>query len=501
MPVVLNSNQLQSPGIYVIEDAVGTITQALAPFNRCYMMGTSTTGTPNVPTQVLGTFDFTNNFGSSDAFTLNNLNFWFNNAGTGNPGVQLWFTKVAIAQVATVTISTLATGAYTVTINGTAITFTAGASPTAQAVIDGLINAINNNTTVNTAVKATTFLNAAGSATYAGSNFQIYSLNPSNTFTLAATTGNLTVTAPAVPATANSWDYIYTLKNAFTDDMPQGFLVAPGAFYNATNQTDRTAVANQMETLCVTDNFDWVAYVDAGAPALVANPTAASTEAQLYTSTKGHTSYFYPYLVDTSSNDISPALAAAVVALRRYAAEGFNQPPAGTLYPLRGVSGLKYNVTKVQQAAVNPNGVNCFKYIPNIGVVLFGSRTRSISPYYTFINIRVIFNVLNRTIFNTLYYGGYNFQAVDGPGVLFGKIKAAASAICYQLWAGGALYGATPGDAYAVICDSSNNPNYNIEQGIVRVDVYAAPAGTSERIFVGTHRVPIGQVGISAGLQ
>ncbi len=167
---------------------------------------------------------------------------------------------------------------------------------------------------------------------------------------------------------------------------------------------------------------------------------------------------------------------------------------------MRGVKGVAVTVKKAEQAVVNPEGVNCIRNLPRQGVVVYGSRTRSASPYYRFVNTRIIFSVFNRSIQQTLDEGGVIFSAVDGQGVLFTRIRETIEAIAYRFWEGGAFFGAQPKDAFLVKCDRSINPAIDLESGIVRAEVYAAPAPTLERILVGSYRVAIDQVQQAAGV-
>jgi hypothetical protein len=66
--------------------------------------------------------------------------------------------------------------------------------------------------------------------------------------------------------------------------------------------------------------------------------------------------------------------------------------------------------------------------------------------------------------------------------------------VAYRFWSGGAFFGATPADAFLNICDRTNNPALDLEDGIIRIDSYVAPSPTAERIFVGVIRVAIDQV-------
>lgn len=386
----LNTNQLTAPGTYVFENAAGVIPATIASFNRCYLVGTSASGTAKTPTQVTSVDDFTTQFGASPS--LNSVKLFFANL---NDGI-LFFIK-----------------------------------------------------------------------------------------------------AEAVTAV----EFVEAIQESFDPDQhEQGILICPEAFQNLTLQTDRTSVAVAMHNLCVSDGFDWISFVDSGPPATIDTPVEAQTESALYTAERGHLAYFFPYLIDILGNTVAPSAGVAAIALRRYRVEGFAQPPAGTRYPIRGVRDVAVNIKKAQQAVVNPGGVNCIRKLPGQGVVVYGSRTRSASPYYKFVNTRVILSVFNRTVLRALDTGGVVFSAVDGQGVLFTRIRETVESICYQFFDGGAFFGAQPQDAFAVRCDRSNNPAIDLENGIVRVDVWVAPVPTLERLLINVYRVAIDEVQQQAGV-
>jgi uncharacterized protein len=300
-------------------------------------------------------------------------------------------------------------------------------------------------------------------------------------------TGILWFVRSAGSAVAN---FITAIQTSFDPDFQdQGFLIAPEAFETLTLQGDRTSVAIAMENLCSTEGYDWMAFADSGPAATVNTSAQYQTEGLLYTTPRGHIAYFCPHLIDLENADVAASAAVVAIALRRYADQGFNQPPAGFQYPIRGVKNAAVKIVKAQQAVLNPLGINAIRYFPNQGTIVYGSRTRSANPYYRFINTRVIFNVLNGTLKNA--FNGEIFSGVDGRGVLFTRIRETANAICWNMWQGGALFGASPGDAFFVKCDRENNPAIDLENGIVRVDVYAVPSPTAERILVGVYRVAI----------
>ncbi len=489
MPTTLNINQLTAPGTYVLEDVASIIPADIASFNRAYLIGTGTTGAYNTPTQVTSADDFATKFGTSPS--LNSIKLFFNNLSNG----ILFFVRAASKQVATFTVGTPTAGAYSFNINGTAISYTAGSSPTLQSIVDGLIAAVNANVTVSPVV-------TAGDDTTGNSTFVVSSDSVGTAFTVTSPTApggsTLTVTVDTYATLAD--EFVYAIQNSFDPDLhEQGILICPEAFSGLTNQSDRTSVATAMENLCATEGFDWITFVDSGPSGTINTSALAQTESANYTTARGHLAYFFPYVKDLLDNVIPPSAGVAAIALRRYRAEGFQQPPAGTKYPMRGVKDVAVVVKKAEQAVVNPNGVNCIRNLPGQGVVVYGSRTRSASPYYKFVNTRTILSVFNRTLSDAFETGGVIFSAVDGQGVLFTRIRETAEAICYRFWDGGAFFGATPGAAFLVRCDRSNNPAIDLEAGIVRVDIYVVPVPTLERLLIASFRVAIDQIQQAAG--
>lgn len=485
--VNLTAANINAPGTYISEQTAGFIPAELASFNTCYMLGTATAGDYNTPIQILdggdyGAADVTNKLTSTPS--TNAIALFFRN----NPNGVLYFVRCAAPQIAELTIATAGDGDWSVDIDGNTITYTAGEADDLQEIIDGLITAINADANVNTAIVA--YDDGAGDGL-----FKVRGLEIATSFTVASPTAPVgsTFTATADTGTAVT-DFLYPLGvgAAFDEEDRQGFLIAPEAFQTLTAQGDRTAVAVAMENQCAKEGFDWMAFIDSGPSATINSHAAALVEGQLYTTTRGHLAYFAPYLENLNGDLVPPSAAISGLAIRRYRQEGFNQPPAGAKYPVRGVVDVAFKIAKAEQEVGNPLGINAVRNLTNKGVVVWGSRTRSSNQFYRFVNTRIILNVLSGTLspaFDTLL-----FSAVDGQGVLFTRIRQTIEAICHRLWLGQALYGQTPSDAFAVKCDSDNNPAIDLEAGVVRADVWVVPVPTLERLLINVIRTPIGQI-------
>lgn len=295
-------------------------------------------------------------------------------------------------------------------------------------------------------------------------------------------------------AGATAADYVDAIQDAFSEEMPAGLLICPEAFQTLTAQGDRTSVAVAMENKAA--ELNWFTYVDSGPPNVIDTVEEARTEALLYTTPQGHLAYIFPYQENLNGELVPSSAAVSAITIRRFQVEGFASVPAGTRYAVRGVRDVALRVTQAQQAVLNPLGINVVRNLYNQGVVIWGARTRSADPFWRFIHTRIIVNVVAltlKTAFDSLV-----FSTVDGKGLLYARIRETAEAMLYTLWDGGALAGSTPEQGFAVICDDSINLPAELEQGIVRLQIYVAPVAVAERILIEVTRVSIGSVQVSA---
>lgn len=308
-----------------------------------------------------------------------------------------------------------------------------------------------------------------------------------------------------------SADYIHAIENSFDRERnSQGFLLCPEAFarfvtdplavFNAYPLTSAEALENRLRIATALENqasatgFEWFAVIDCGGD--VTNHTEAQIELQEYKdrigSPQGHSAYYAPYLIDIEGIRVPPSAAVVGIAQARYAAEGFQEPPAGVRYNVRGVTDVDFIITGNQQDVSNPLGLNAIRVLANRGIVVWGARTMSSNVLFKFVNTRIILNVLVGTLRSA--FDDFIFSNIDGEGALLSRIRGTAVEVCQQLWRGGALFGATPQEAYNVIADRSNNPNFNLEDGVVNVDIFAVPSPTLERLLISVNRTAIGGI-------
>lgn len=316
---------------------------------------------------------------------------------------------------------------------------------------------------------------------------------------------------------AKSQDFVYGIEKAMGGEYyAPGFLMAPEAYavlsYSADSdlasrseamterlkvtQTLIAAAEGRFGTTEGISNTQHIALIDCGGD--IENLAQAQDELdkikKIVGVPFGHGAFYAPYLKNLADRFVPASPFVAGIACSRFINEGFQQPPAGARYPLRGVVGLKFNITAQQQEVTYALGLNPIRSLPNRGIVVWGSRSLSSNSLFRFVNTRVILNVLidvmNRSFDDVL------FESIDSGNTVFSLVSSIANQVLNQFYRQGALYGNRPEQAYLVICGDSNNSSTLLEQGTVRMDAYVATSPTLERLAITIVRTPLGQVSL-----
>lgn len=143
------------------------------------------------------------------------------------------------------------------------------------------------------------------------------------------------------------------------------------------------------------------------------------------------------------------------------------------------------------RTTLNEKQINVIAPIGTEGIKIYGGRL-----FYPTGETRVQF-VHQRRVLNLLYYTlklgltWATFSVVGGK--LFRDLKSSAGNFCRSMYRAGAFYGATEQEAFVVTCDESNNPQEDLDLGIVKVQVGVKISPTAERIIVNIDNVPLSQ--------
>ena len=131
---------------------------------------------------------------------------------------------------------------------------------------------------------------------------------------------------------------------------------------------------------------------------------------------------------------------------------GVHKAPANEV--VRGAIDLEINITKAEHDLLNPEGINCIRAFPGRGIRVWGARTLASDPSWRYLNVRRLFNYIEESIVEGTQWVVFEPNDLD----LWQRIKRTISAFLLGVWRDGALFGATPEEAFFVKCDEETNP-------------------------------------------
>jgi len=153
---------------------------------------------------------------------------------------------------------------------------------------------------------------------------------------------------------------------------------------------------------------------------------------------------------------------------------GVHKAPANEV--IRGAISLALNLTKAEHDQLNPSGINCIRAFPGRGIRIWGARTISSDPAWRYLNVRRLFNYVEESIFEGTQWVVFEPNDVR----LWGRVKRTINSFLMRTWRDGALFGATPDQAFFVKCDEENNPPEVRDAGQLIVDIGIAPVKPAE---------------------
>ena len=156
---------------------------------------------------------------------------------------------------------------------------------------------------------------------------------------------------------------------------------------------------------------------------------------------------------------------------------GVHKAPANEV--VRGATGLAYNVTKGEQDTLNPNGVNCIRAFPGMGIRVWGARTLSSNPAWRYINVRRLFNYVEKSIERGTQWVVFE----PNEPRLWGRVRRDVSAFLTNTWRDGALFGLAPDQAFYVKCDDELNPPASRDLGRLIIEIGLAPVKPAEFVI------------------
>jgi uncharacterized protein len=191
---------------------------------------------------------------------------------------------------------------------------------------------------------------------------------------------------------------------------------------------------------------------------------------------------YYPWIkvMDAATDTVIKMPASGHVAglwARSDNTRGVHKAPANEV--LQGVVGLAYQTTKGEQDTLNPIGVNCIRSFPGRGIRVWGARTLSSNPSWRYINVRRLFNYVEKSIENGTQW--VVFEPNDRK--LWARVNRDVSSFLRTVWRDGALFGSAPSEAFYVKIDDELNPPESRDLGRLIIEIGMSPVKPAEFVI------------------
>lgn len=158
---------------------------------------------------------------------------------------------------------------------------------------------------------------------------------------------------------------------------------------------------------------------------------------------------------------------------------GVHKAPANE--ELYGVLDVERKITTSEQDTLNPEGINCIRNFPGRGIRIWGARTLAGGESeWRYINVRRLFCMLEESIYEGTQWAVFE----PNDQMLWARLRRDIGAFLKRMWLQGALFGATPEEAFYVKCDAENNPAETRENGELYIEVGIAPVKPAEFIII-----------------
>src|SRR6266545_2983404 len=175
---------------------------------------------------------------------------------------------------------------------------------------------------------------------------------------------------------------------------------------------------------------------------------------------------------------VPPSGHVAGVWARTDAARGVWKAPANEV--VRGITRLETEVTNGEQDLLNPQSVNCIRSFGANGIRIWGARTLAATDQsWRYINVRRLFIFIEETIRRGTQW--VVFEPNDAE--LWARVRRTVAAFLRGMWMQGALVGATPEQAFFILCDETNNPPSSVDEGKLVVEIGVAPVKPAEFVI------------------
>lgn len=157
---------------------------------------------------------------------------------------------------------------------------------------------------------------------------------------------------------------------------------------------------------------------------------------------------------------------------------GVHKAPAGE--EIHGATALEFQITDGEQGILNPKSINCIRFFPSKGKMVWGARTMTLDPLWKYVNVRRLLIFLEESIEEGMKWVA--FESNDER--LWARVRKTVTQFLVGVWERGALMGATPEEAFYVKCDRTTMTQEDIDKGKIVVVIGVAPVKPAEFVIM-----------------
>ncbi|MEO8955614.1 MAG: phage tail sheath subtilisin-like domain-containing protein [Ktedonobacteraceae bacterium] len=191
---------------------------------------------------------------------------------------------------------------------------------------------------------------------------------------------------------------------------------------------------------------------------------------------------YYPWIrildpVTRQEINLPPSGFVAGIYARNDINRGVYKAPANEVVTL--ALGFEKMINSSQQAVLNPEGINCFRYFVDRGFRLWGARTATSDPEWKYVNLRRYFAYLEHSLDK-----GTQWAVFEPNGeALWANVRRTVEDFLLNEWQSGALLGDKPDKAYFVRCDRTTMTQNDLDNGRLVCLVGVAPLRPAEFVI------------------
>jgi phage tail sheath protein FI len=251
---------------------------------------------------------------------------------------------------------------------------------------------------------------------------------------------------------------------AFQDVTDVSIVAAPGSTFGAGTDPTSTAYQNALQTtynlITHCEQMEYrIAVLDSPDNYSVAQISAWRGQID-----SSYAALYYPWVqildpVSDTEITLPPSGFVAGIYARNDQEVGAQKAPANEV--VTDALGFETLLNKGQQDVLNPIGVNCFRYFPQRGYLLWGARTATSDTEWQYVNLRRYMNYLKQSIDEGTQYVVFENNGPD----TWAATQQIVSDFLYNEFVSGHLMGSTKAQAFFVRCDQTTMTQNDIENG------------------------------------